>query len=225
MKRSPPGASATSARGRRPSPAAPSRPRRAGARAPTRPRPAGASPARPAAAGSGRRAGRGSAPPCRPRARRRARTARPRRRRACRRAGRAPRARTGTTCRRRAAAPRRAFASFVVGAVDELRPRTASPRRSHFFRPLNSKPCLERRVLDVLEELVDRLVAERGDADALARPHQRDRHPRAVPRLARAGRALDEEVAAVEATAPPRPSVPSSRARGGRRSRISTSAG
>ncbi len=51
--------------------------RRAGARARRRPRPAGASPARPAAAGSGRRAGRGSAPRSRPRARRRARTGPP----------------------------------------------------------------------------------------------------------------------------------------------------
>ena len=66
-------ASATSARGRGPSPAAPSRRRRAGAGAPTRPRPAGASPARPARAGSGRRAARRSAPPCRRRSRPRAR--------------------------------------------------------------------------------------------------------------------------------------------------------
>ena len=94
-----------------------------------------ASPARPAAAGSGRRAGRGSAPPSRPRARRRARTARPRRRTACPRAGRAPRARTATTCRRAAAARRRASSAFVVGALDEPRPRSATSSPLALLQP------------------------------------------------------------------------------------------
>ena len=58
---------------------------------------------------------------------------------------------------------------------------------------------LGRGGLDLLEMLVDRLVAERGDADAPPRPHERDRHAAAVPRLARAGRPLHEEVAPVEA--------------------------
>ncbi len=161
---------------------------------------AGACPARPAGAGSGRRAGRGSAPPSRPRARRRARTARPRRRTACPRAGRAPRARRGTTCRRAAGARRRA--SPRCSSVLSTRPRPSKREPSlppHFLQPRERVALLDRRLLDVLEELVDRLVAERGHADALAGLHQRDRHPRAVPRLARAGRALDEQVAAVEA--------------------------
>ena len=45
---------------------------------------------------------------------------------------------------------------------------------------------------------MDRLVAQRGDADALALAHQRDRHPGALPGLPRPGRPLDEEVALLE---------------------------
>ncbi len=38
-----------------------------------------------------------------------------------------------------------------------------------FFRPLNDEALLARLALDLLEELVDRLVAQRRHADALAR--------------------------------------------------------
>ena len=55
-----------------------------------------------------------------------------------------------------------------------------------------------RLALDPGEEVRDRLVAERGDADAPTRAHERDRRLRALPRLPRARRALHEEVAAVE---------------------------
>ena len=48
------------------------------------------------------------------------------------------------------------------------------------------------------EQLADRLVAERSDADAAAGLHQRHRRLRALPRLPRPGRALHEEVAPVE---------------------------
>ena len=46
---------------------------------------------------------------------------------------------------------------------------------------------------------MDRLVAERRDADPLPAAHQLDRHPRARAGLARAGRPLHEEVAVIEA--------------------------
>ena len=52
--------------------------------------------------------------------------------------------------------------------------------------------------LDLLQELVDRLVAERSDPDPLPRSHQGHRHLRALPGLARAGRTLNEEVAVPE---------------------------
>ena len=55
-----------------------------------------------------------------------------------------------------------------------------------------------RLVLDRAEHVVDRLVAQRGDADPLAGLHQGDRHLRAAPRLPGAGRPLDEEVALPE---------------------------
>ena len=42
-------------------------------------------------------------------------------------------------------------------------------------------------VLDGAEHVVDRLVAERGDGDALAGAHERDRHPCALPGLPRPG--------------------------------------
>ena len=189
-------------------------------RARTRPRRADASPARPAAAGSGRRAGRGSAPRCRPRARRRARTARPRRRRACPRAGRAPRARRATTCRRSwsSAVEHRRRSSPCSRRTG---PRSARPRRSPFFRPRNSKPASSAASSTSSRNLWIALWLQRGHADPLPGLHERDRHARAVPCLARAGRALDEEVAPVERERRLERGVPSSRARGGRRSRIS----
>ena len=48
------------------------------------------------------------------------------------------------------------------------------------------------------EQVVDRLVARRGDADALAGGDERHDQARAGPRLARTGRALDEQIAGVE---------------------------
>ena len=103
-------------------------------------------------------------------------------------------------------------------------PRTGSASLLALLPPPERVALLVRRLLEVLEELVDRLVAERRDPDPLASLHQRDRHPRPVPRLPRAGRALHEEVAPVEAERGLFERH-TSRARGGRRSRISTSAG
>ena len=54
------------------------------------------------------------------------------------------------------------------------------------------------RGLDLVEQLVDRLVARRGDAHALAGGEQARDQPARHPGLAGAGRALDDEVPAVE---------------------------
>ena len=186
-----------------------------------RPRPAGAIPARPAAAGSGRRGGRGSAPPS-PTAIASASANCP------------PSSMNSvSTCWSMLLAreePRRAGEELQLGVEHRrrssscsrrTRPRSA-PSPLALLPPAELEALLGRGLLEVVQELVDRLVAERGDADPLPGLHERDRHARAVPRLPRAGRPLDEEVAAVELSAPPRPSVPSRLARGGRRSRIST---
>ena len=75
---------------------------------------------------------------------------------------------------------------------------TPGCRRSPSCGPSNASPSSAAGLDDLVEQVVDRLVARRGDADRLAvRDQVRDQPPRR-PRLARAGRALDHEVAAVE---------------------------
>ena len=67
-----------------------------------------------------------------------------------------------------------------------------------FFSPRNAMPSSRRALDDLLEQLVDRAVARRGDAHPLAGVDEpRDQATRGV-RLARARRALDHEVPAVE---------------------------
>ena len=67
-----------------------------------------------------------------------------------------------------------------------------------FFSPRNVIAELRCALDDLLEQLVDRAVARRGDADPLAGVDEpRDQASRGV-RLARARRALDHEVPAVE---------------------------
>jgi len=86
-----------------------------------------------------------------------------------------------------------------VGTVDELAHEAkllVAARR--LLPPLEREALLARLALDLLEQLVDRLVAQGGDADALARSHQRDRHLRSLPGLPRAGRPLQEEVAVLD---------------------------
>ena len=85
----------------------------------------------------------------------------------------------------------------VVARVDELALEAGVPARG-LLAALEREALPPRLPLDPGEEVRDRLVAERRDADAAARAHERDRRLRALPRLPRAGRALDEEVAAVE---------------------------
>ena len=58
---------------------------------------------------------------------------------------------------------------------------------------------LQGRLLEVVQELVDRLVAQGGHADTPARPHEREGRARTAPRLAGAGWPLHEEVAPIEA--------------------------
>jgi hypothetical protein len=86
----------------------------------------------------------------------------------------------------------------VVGVVDEVAVGELVLRVAVLLPAAEREGLLARGCLDLLEELIDRLVTERGDADALPAAHQLDRHARAGERLARAGRALHEEVAAVE---------------------------
>jgi hypothetical protein len=52
--------------------------------------------------------------------------------------------------------------------------------------------------LDLTQQVVDRLVARRGDAHALAGREQAGNEARSRPRLARAGRPLHEQVAALD---------------------------
>ena len=58
-------------------------------------------------------------------------------------------------------------------------------------------------MLDLLEQLVDRLVAARGNADPAAAVQQVQDEMGSGVRLARARRALDEQVAAVESFGDP----------------------
>ena len=173
--------------------------RRAGARAPRRPRRPGASPCEHLArAGAGRRAGRGCARTSPWRARPRARPGRPRRRRGSR------ASRRSAACAKSHAVPAdelvtsRQSATVVefvdpVALVERLRVAAARLLAAAERRALLGAPPPRPR-----EQVVDRLVARRGDADALARAEQCDDQPRRRPRLAGAGRALDEEMAAVE---------------------------
>ncbi len=69
---------------------------------------------------------------------------------------------------------------------------------ARLLQPAVVEPELGGGVLDRVEQVVDRLVARRGDADALAVRHQVRDQPAGRPRLPRAGRPLDDEVALVE---------------------------
>ena len=89
--------------------------------------------------------------------------------------------------------------STSVLALDRARSRRRTPdcRRLPSSARGTRRPSRPRR-LDLGEQLVDRLVALRGDADPLAAREQVRDEPRARPRLPRAGRALDEEVRALD---------------------------
>src|SRR5439155_17755245 len=82
-----------------------------------------------------------------------------------------------------------------LGAVDEPPLEAGALLVTALLPAAEAVARLDRGGLDLLEELVDRLVAERSDADALAAPHPLEREPRALVRLPRARRPLDEEVA------------------------------
>src|SRR5437867_11155236 len=60
------------------------------------------------------------------------------------------------------------------------------------------QPLLARRLIDLREQIVSRLVAGRGDADAPAAAHEVGDEARARPGLAGARRPLDEKIAGVE---------------------------
>ena len=65
--------------------------------------------------------------------------------------------------------------------------------------PSNVRPCSWRASLDVGEQVLDRGVAGRGDADAAAGGERGDDHPRAAECLAGAGRSLHGQDGVVEA--------------------------
>ena len=71
---------------------------------------------------------------------------------------------------------------------------SGSPR----FAPENVKPCRSASCCTARRKLWIALWLSDGDADALSLPHERDRHPGALPGLPGAGRPLDEEVALPE---------------------------
>ena len=129
------------------------------------------------------------APRCPSRARRRGRSGRPRRPRACRASRRAPRARRATRCRRRAATSGSRTSSSSPG-LDVLALVGLSP----CLTPWKSSPSSRGRALDLVEQVVDHLVALRRDPDLLPCARAARDQPRAAVRLARPGRPLDEEV-------------------------------
>ena len=112
-----------------------------------------------------------------------------------RRGRRARRSRRRAGCRRR-----RAFEGRVVVVVlDELAVVLGLRIPSvDFLSPLKRTPVGPGDLLDLGEQVVDGLVALRRDADAPAVRQQVHDDAGARPRLAGAGRALDEEVAPVE---------------------------
>src|SRR5207248_233796 len=82
----------------------------------------------------------------------------------------------------------------AVGGLDE------SPVvRAALLQPDEVDALVERYLLDLAQEVVDRLVALRRHRYALAAVDQVDDQARARPRLAGAGRPLDEQVAALDA--------------------------
>ena len=99
-------------------------------------------------------------------------------------------------------AGRQVGAEALVGVLDVLdrllpvvRLRVACAR---LLAPVEGDPELARGLDDRVEQVVDRLVARRGDAHGLAVREQVRDQPPGRPRLARAGRPLDDEVTAVE---------------------------
>ena len=106
-------------------------------------------------------------------------------------------ARRARRCRRRGRSRRspRRTVDVLDARARVVRLRVAAAR---LLQPVEAEPELGRRLLDRVEQVVDRLVARRGDADALAARDQVGDQPPRRPRLPRAGRPLDHEVAAVE---------------------------
>ncbi len=89
-----------------------------------------------------------------------------------------------------------AFSAFSTSPA-ALVVRVGIPAR-RLLQPAQRDAGLERIRLDLREELVDRLVTLRGDRDALPAIDQVRDEPRPGPRLPRSGRALDEEVRALD---------------------------
>ena len=113
-----------------------------------------------------------------------------------------------------------------VARVDEAPALEACPTLldSTSSRRLNVKPCRAPRARSP-EQVRDRLVAERGDADAPARAHERDRLPSRPATSSPSPAGPARRGSSRRARARPRHRVEPRRASGGRRSRISATAG
>ena len=70
-----------------------------------------------------------------------------------------------------------------LGAVDEPPLEASALLVTALLPAAEAVARLDRGGLDLLEELMDRLVAERSHADALAAPHPLEREPRTLVRL------------------------------------------
>ena len=138
-------------------------------------------------------------------------------------------ARTARRCRRRGRSRRSPRRRDVLDDRPRRR-RTRGCRRSPSSRPSKWSPTSAAASSTSSSELVDRLVARRGDADRLALRDQVRDQPAGRPRLAGPGRALDHEMPRRRASATSRLHISSrsvvwtSRSNGSRR-RIDSSAG
>ena len=176
-----------------------SRRRRAGAASTERPTPPGARPARPAAAGSGRRGGR-ALRATEPTAIASASETWPASSTKSVSNGRSAESRTTREEPGRAGDELEGRRRALTSTSSDVTKNRSSKRdlgssAGRLLGAAEREALLARLALDSAEQVVDRLVAERRDADALAGAHQRDRHLRALPGLPRARRPLHEEVA------------------------------
>ena len=88
----------------------------------------------------------------------------------------------------------------LARVADRSRRRNTTQRLSFaaFLSPRNCSPSVFAALVHLVEQVVDRLVAGRRHADAPAVAHELRDEARAGPRLARARRPLDEQVAGIE---------------------------
>ena len=109
-----------------------------------------------------------------------------------------PRARTATRCRRRARRLPASHASLLVGVLVDEPAAECVVVAAHFLRP-DERDCLRDRERSTsCSRLLMALWLFAVTPTRLPGAMQRHDQPRAGPGLARAGRTLDEQVAAIE---------------------------